>query len=322
VRAEVSNDSPISRKPPRPCLWKENPNRLVTLWDIVRQFPISDVYMMLKNMEGIHETCLQIVGTIDGGRPVPESDVESLRLFIPEWRRLCTELGFENASDSLMLFSIPFDSRRKGMIMDVSECRTTLQHILIVLQHDVESRHSFAHIHPGRRQYAFQDHLFGNKVSKGFPSARYDIREAGNCFAVDCNTASIFHLTRVAEHGLRALARDRRVKIPKGPVELATWEQIIKQLEDAELAIQGYPKTLAREAQFEFYHGAMMEFRSFKNIWRNRYFHTRAGFKEDDERREADRVMQRVGDFMRILATAISEKKRTPMIWKRAYNKS
>jgi hypothetical protein len=127
---------------------------------------------------------------------------------------------------------------------------------------------------------------------------------------------------RVAEHGLRALAYDRRIKILKGPADLATWEDLIKQLEKAEEKIQGYPRTHAREAQYDFYHRVMMDIRSIKNIWRNRYMHTRAGFNEDDERREAERAMERVRDIMRDLASTISERRRTPIIWKKDYRKN
>jgi len=52
--------------------------------------------------------------------------------------------------------------------------------------------------------------------------------------AIEANTAAVFHLMRVAEHGLRTLAYDRRIKVPKGPIELATWDDVIKQLEKVE----------------------------------------------------------------------------------------
>jgi hypothetical protein len=41
---------------------------------------------------------------------------------------------------------------------------------------------------------------------------------------------------------------------------------------------------LAREAQYEFYHGAMMEFRRFKNAYRNRVAHTRDVYSRDEAR--------------------------------------
>jgi hypothetical protein len=118
---------------------------------------------------------------------------------------------------------------------------------------------------------------------------------------------------RVAEYGLRALAFDRRVSIPKNkPIDLATWEDILKELEKTEAAIQNYPKTLAREAQYEFVHGAMMEFKRFKNVFRNRVAHTRQSYDRD----EAMSVLNHVRAFMQILASRISEGKRTPLEWK------
>jgi hypothetical protein len=118
---------------------------------------------------------------------------------------------------------------------------------------------------------------------------------------------------RAAEYGLRALAWDRRVKIPKNkPIELASWEDIIKKLEEAEAAIQDYPRTLAREAQFVFYHGAMMEFKRFKNKFRNRIMHTR----EDYDTHQAQSAFTHVREFMIILSSRISEAKRAPIIWK------
>jgi hypothetical protein len=166
---------------------------------------------------------------------------------------------------------------------------------------------------PDRYHYGNRKHLFGDAAYAAFMSARYDMREAGNCLAVEANTAAVFHLMRVAEYGLRALAHDRRVRLPKNSsLQLATWEEIIKKLEDAVSAIQGYPRTLAREAQFEFYHGAMIEFRGFKNKFRNRVMHARDEYDRDD----AHSAFTHVRAFMNTLASRITETKRTPLKWK------
>jgi hypothetical protein len=87
---------------------------------------------------------------------------------------------------------------------------------------------------------------------------------------------------------------------------------MLRELEKEESAIQGYPKTLAREAQYEFVHGAMMQFRRFKNVFRNRVMHAR----EEFGRTQALGVLENVRDFMQVLASRISETKRTPKIWK------
>jgi hypothetical protein len=53
--------------------------------------------------------------------------------------------------------------------------------------------------------------LFGRQAADAFPSAGSDILDALRCMALELNTAAVFHLMRVAEFGLRALARDRGV---------------------------------------------------------------------------------------------------------------
>lgn len=155
--------------------------------------------------------------------------------------------------------------------------------------------------------------LFGESVRKAFPSAAEDIRAAGNCLAAECNTAAVFHLMRVAEVGLRSLARDRRVKLPrKEPLELAAWETVIKDLEKAEDTIRQYPKTAAQQAQYSFHHGAMKQLARFRDVFRNQLMHAREHFGPD----HATAIFEAVRDFMQTLAGCIAEKSRTPLVWK------
>ena len=48
-----------------------------------------------------------------------------------------------------------------------------------------------------------------------FPSAKKEIEEGVDCHALEHHTASVFHMMRVAELGMRALARERQVSFPK-----------------------------------------------------------------------------------------------------------
>ena len=225
--------------------------------------------------------------------------------------RVCNVADLGQAAISLSLI---VDRLGPGKQHDLSTLKTELRHASAEIIRDI-SNHSFLSISPERDTFVDNEKLFGESVEKAFPSAVEDIKGVGNCLAAECNTAAVFHLMRVAEHGLRSLARDRRVKtLPKKghPIGLATWEEIIRELETTELAIQSFPKSLAREAQFAFYHGAMMQFRRFKNVFRNRVMHTREGF----DRTDALGMFENVRDFMQGLSRRISETNRTPIIWK------
>jgi hypothetical protein len=318
--------SESSLNPLSVCLGNGNSNRLVSLWDIVNAFSLHTLLFHLDTLHFLERSCQKMRAQTHGGVPLPAYELQMAQQMLPAIKVFCDGMRLESSSRAIERIALGTDKEEddipddmKDLIgpirIDVAEFETEIRHVVDALRDDLGER-GYVYVVPGRVKFLTNDHLLGPAVSEKFPKARYDIREAGNCFAVDANTAAIFHMMRVAEHGLRALAYDRRVKVPKGPFDLATWEDMIKELERAENAIQGYPKTHAREAQYRFYHGAMMEVRSFKNVWRNPYMHTRAGLREDDERREAERVMTRVGDFMKLIATRISERKRTSLVWK------
>jgi hypothetical protein len=74
------------------------------------------------------------------------------------------------------------------------------------------ARKRFAFIPYPNDQYFEQDKLFGERVYEAFPQAREDVKSAGNAIAAELYTASVFHLMRVSEYGLRALARRLRVR--------------------------------------------------------------------------------------------------------------
>lgn len=291
------------------CLFPENPNRLVSLWDMVRKFNAAYLVWLVHELEREQTRLIsfQVVGA-GGQAPLPEvkqSVIEKLT---------AAELIFSEAGMTECLDPVrsALHGLRQDDFLDNSVVKTIVNRLLGDILKNVDKR-TFLILN-GDNSLIDNDELFGEVVAKAFPSAKDDIREAGNCLAVECTTAAVFHLMRAAEHGLRALARDRRIKVIRGPLELATWDDIIKELEKAEQAIQNYPRTLVREKQLWFYHGAMMEFRRFKNKFRNQIMHTRDNY----DLHEAKSAYEHVKDFMVILAGKISEKKRTPMIWRKA----
>jgi hypothetical protein len=287
---------------PSVCLF-ENSNRLVSLLDIVDRFRLLQFADVVKTLSEAQHRCHVFRLDPAGAAQV---DLPWIKRIVEDVDRHCKVAGFDDAA------WLAHGLALRCITPDLATLATHLYHLQEAVLSDAR-KHAFVNIRSELAQYVEQDNLFGQKVSMHFPSAAPDIKDAGNCLSVGCSTAAVFHLMRTVEHGLRALAFDRRVKLIKGPIELATWEEIIKKIELAEQAIQGYPKTLAREAQYEFYHGAMMEFRRFKNKFRNQVMHTRDEYDQD----EARSAFTHVKAFMQILAGKISETKRTPVIWKR-----
>lgn len=190
-------------------------------------------------------------------------------------------------------------------IREAESAKPKLSAMILELRNRINDeirKHVFMYIPAEQAKYHNHFGLFGQDVRNRFPKANKEITEAGNCYAADNWTATVFHLMRAMEFGLRALARRLKVRLPK-PIELEEWARIIVAIEKEILKIEQMPKTRKRERDLEFYHGAASQFRHFKNAWRNHVMHTRSFYDEE----EAGIVMRHVGEFMRHIATRLKE---------------
>src|SRR6266536_4281388 len=143
--------------------------------------------------------------------------------------------------------------------------------------------------------------LFGDDVAKKFPSASVDIEEAGKCLALDRGTAAVFHLMRVMEVGLRALAKslnDPRLDPKKNP----TWSNIL-QKGDEELKKPIAQRAPEWAANDHFFSEAQANLRAVQYAWRNPTMHVEINYDPE----KAGDVMQSVKAFMHHLASVLSE---------------
>lgn len=137
---------------------------------------------------------------------------------------------------------------------------------------------------------------------KAFPEIEKDSFHATDCYAMEHDTASVFHSMRVAEYGLRAIARERGIKLPKDkPIEWATWQEIIREIDKQIAVIAGKPAGAAKDAALAFYSGARADLNGFKDEYRNAVMHVRTDY--DDL--QALRALQNVCHFMGRLAEKI-----------------
>jgi len=139
---------------------------------------------------------------------------------------------------------------------------------------------------------------FGDDVLNSFPSAVDDILEAGNCYALDRSTASVFHCMRILEHGLNALAKDVGVSF-----ELTNWGNIIDQIESEIKKLRNAPKTPEKDERLQFVSEAAKEFTYFKDGWRNHVSHRRTTY----DMFQALSVLTHVQAFMKHLSTKLKE---------------
>jgi hypothetical protein len=130
-----------------------------------------------------------------------------------------------------------------------------------------------------------------------------DIRAGVDCFALGHFTASIFHMMRVAEVGLRALGKERGVVLPKDkPVEYGTWQEILREI-DAKIKEVGRAMAPgpAKDLALAFYNNALISLNALKDIFRNQTMHVRYQFNQQ----EAAKAMTLTNEFMEKLSFEI-----------------
>jgi len=148
---------------------------------------------------------------------------------------------------------------------------------------------------------------FGEDVTNAFPSTAFDIEEAGKCLSLRRSTACVFHLTRVLQAGLYALAVDVGVA-PSN----RNWEQVIADVESAirsQKAMGPGPNAPAPDKQawkaiVEFNAEAAMQFTHIKDAFRNQAIH-RTGLIYTEEK--ARSIFDASRAFMAHLATKLRE---------------
>jgi hypothetical protein len=139
-----------------------------------------------------------------------------------------------------------------------------------------------------------QPAAFGEAVAKAFPAAGDDLRNAGNCLALEQPMAAIFHLMRALELAILKLAA--KLKITVSPKD--TWGMILGNMTSA---IQKMPdKSPAQKAKRERWSEARTNLFHVKEAWRDNSLHARRKRATMDE---ATEIYAAVRVFMQTLAS-------------------
>jgi uncharacterized protein YerC len=225
-------------------------------------------------------------------------------------RTICTEMALTSANDRLDRIGVLF---RSG-----AATYQSIETEMVVLRQSIEDDlkcERFYHYPKAVAEVPIRAAADWAATLEAFPSGevKFEIESGVDCYALGHSTAAIFHLMRVAEFGLRALARERRVRLGKNkPIEWGTWNDLIVKI-DAQVKkiAQKMRAGQKKDAALDFYSGALAHFSGFKDQYRNSVMHVRREYKGW----EAEMAMRQVRDFMNKLSTKIGESTKGPLKW-------
>ena len=137
--------------------------------------------------------------------------------------------------------------------------------------------------------------LFGADFIAKFPSAQFDLSEAGKCMALGRSTAAVFHLMRIMETGLGAVHRCLGIAKPLVGND-RNWGNVLGRIRDNIASRSKWPE---KDAFQEIY--AMMN--AVKDAWRNATMHIENKYTEE----EARQIFDTVKGLMTKLASRMDE---------------
>lgn len=252
--------------------------QLVSLFVMLRNyFPFYEIAHELQDLLGE----ARVFRTSDYGSPTKLSapKIQDYINLLTKIQKVCEEHGLSHTAELAKRAA-----QREATTYD------DVYHSLTYLNDSLASgleQEAIFRIAPEHKRYYEQDDLFGAEVSKAFSSCTRDIRNAGNCYALEQPDGCVHHLMMVLERGLRALAAKLNV-----PYLRTNWQTIINKIE-SEL------KTMPPGQQKDFYREVNAQFGFLKDAYRN---HSEHAHDDIYDMPKALHIFNHVDAFMRELA--------------------
>ncbi len=274
----------------------------VTLWHLMENCRVSDLALMLMALSAASSDLLKADQFPDA--PVIDDDFyTSLASALKGLGSCCQCLD----ADSVLIGQI---SRLIGSVKESSDMRPAILRgqleMILTSVREILNRTSFMYLSEVDVHFWDNPHLLGTHFAKQFPDeAQVDMREAGKCFAAQIHTACVFHGMRVAEHGLRVLARLMKISISdngkKCPIEYGTWNKVITQIKNKISKSRTLSPGPKKRDALAFQSSMADHCEYMRDIWRNEVSHTGRAYN----RQEAHAALNRVSDFVNALSLHI-----------------
>ena len=208
----------------------------------MKKFKSTHFAVLVEELQRLEDECeyarVQAVTVIPGSSGPPEKLAEVIE-WLKDAAELSMDLGLEKAETSINLIINHLETHPDSI--DYSSLCADLRNAENAFMIEFWKM-IFIEVPVKYSQFVNSDVLLGPEVSLIFKSAVPDMREAGNCIAIDCGTAAIFHLMRAVEWGLRAFCRHLGIlKIPKSKklgkkkyvlIEYSQWEKIFDEMHE------------------------------------------------------------------------------------------
>lgn len=264
------------------------------------KYPVRDLCLRMSVVEFLTQQCMSRAGNQKLSEAYDARSLKEIEEAVDSLKKILEPCGLDASLDKVMRVKLRLKIAQSS---DVEMLRADLRTLIETLSDEL-TRRLFMFIPADKARFYDSPRRRFPKTWRSFESARNDITEACKCYAAGRNTACVSHCMGILQKGLQALAtaRDIRVSFPF-PIVLAEWQNIIDQIESKIRALGQLPKGKAKDVKLKFYSAAAVQFRYFKDAWRNHVAH----FREQYDEHQALSILTHVRDFMEHLSTRLHE---------------
>lgn len=273
---------------------------------MMERYKVGEMARSIEKMTTLGVAAKAIVArNLNPDEIIGSPEATDLENMIKGFKDLSEQISLQNAADRCSIFS---EKVRAGITFRMLgfQAETLIEAVNAELCH-----RQFVFIPSDRASLHDKWRKDWAEVLQTFPETSTEIEQALDCYVLDMNTASVFHLMRVVELGLRALcqhfgllklkSKKKSGRFEMLPIAHATWDAMLAKLQvKVDAKINNLRRGPARQKLQELYHPLMLDVRAIKDAWRNQAMHCRATYIAE----EAAAIQRRVHDFMTGLACA------------------
>ena len=279
------------------CLSRENPHRLVSLWDIVKAFDAALFVHLAEILGGLTgPSSGETKRELENRTPVDEPLKEAGSRALVHVEANCIDLGL--VSSLATVRRIQAFLTTEGCKME--EYRSLGSELQGRLVDEFEGRF-FLSLNTDEAEYYLCPFKGWENIIARFPDAQSDIEEMSKCFALSRYAAAVFHSVNVIECGLLDLGKFLIIADPK-----SGWTAVSNKLDTLVSKTKFPDLDPAFQATFPFLEQVHGTVAALKNAWRNKISHAQGKLTvmtADFRPEVAEEIMKATRAFMRRLAT-------------------
>ena len=269
--------------------WSELPYSLVTLYEMQQfaAYHFVEVTSLLARAETLlHALGARLVINHLAFQFECKAQVDEVQEILGKLKMECNLLELSTTT------CVIDDLNRRLRCLDMQALGLGIREVRRVLHFELQTK-TFMYIPQEKIRYFKESRaLFGNATLDKFPSVISEVEEAGKCYAAGRNTAAVFHLLRVMEAGLKAIAKELSI-----PDTNPSWDSILRKVKSS--AEAQHPS----DEWTSFYTDLIGRLYAVKDAWRNPTMHIEKVYGSE----EALDIFNVVASFMRHLAARLSE---------------